>query len=99
MNPFAGKSSTERNKIIAAIVLGFVSLTALYFAFGRSIFAGGTTVSVSGKPTPKPSASPSAGNRSTSLPTQEEEALVSTTEPIVYRSNGVESPEPGRNIL
>ena len=56
MNPFAGKNPTERNKIIAAIVLGFVALTALYLAFGRSMFSGSTTVAVGVTPTPKPSA-------------------------------------------
>ena len=101
MNPFAGKNPTERNKIIAAIVLGFVSLAALYLAFGRNVFSGSTTVAVGVTPTPKPSASPSTtGKRTASLPSQEEEALYSTTEPIVYRPNGGGgSAEPGRNIF
>ncbi|MEO7660209.1 MAG: hypothetical protein ABIV48_11395, partial [Pyrinomonadaceae bacterium] len=53
---FEGKTPTERNKIIAAIVLGVVALFALYLAFGPS-FGGGTTTTVTvGKasPTPKP---------------------------------------------
>ena len=33
-----GKSPTERNKLIAAVLLGVVALIALYLAFGRSLF-------------------------------------------------------------
>jgi len=98
MNPFAGKNSNERNKIIAAIVLGVVSLTALYLAFGRNIFSGSTTVAVGVTPTPKPSVSPSSNKGSAALPSQEEEALNFTTEPIVYKPNRFGS-EPGRNIF
>ena len=39
MNIFAGKSPAERNKIIAASVLGIMALFALYMAFGGSIFS------------------------------------------------------------
>ena len=40
---FEGKNPTERNKMIAAAVLGLVALVALYFAFGRSFFGSTTT--------------------------------------------------------
>src|SRR5436305_12582027 len=98
MNPCAGKNSNERNKIIAAIVLGVVALTALYLAFGRNIFSGSTTIAVGVTPTPKPAASPSSNKRASALPSQEEEALNFTTEPIVYKPNRYGS-EPGRNIF
>ena len=98
MNPFAGKSPTERNKIIAAIVLGIVSLTALYLAFGRGIFGGSTTIAVGVTPTPKPSVSPSNSSKTQSMPSQDEENGIYTSTKVVYRpSSG--AAEPGRNIF
>jgi hypothetical protein len=41
-----GKSTSERNKIIAAVLLGVLALVSLWFAFGASI-GGSTTVKVS----------------------------------------------------
>ena len=59
MAVFEGKTSTERNKIIAAAALGLVALIALYMAFGRSLFGGtATTVKVTISPTPKPGVAP-----------------------------------------
>ena len=45
MNLFEGKSPAERNKIIAASVLGVMALLALTYTFGGSLF-GGRKVSV-----------------------------------------------------
>ena len=56
MKFFEGKTPTEKNKIIAAIVLGVLSLFALYLAFWPS--GKKTTVTASVSPTPKPSPSP-----------------------------------------
>ena len=99
MNPFAGKNPTERNKIIAAIVLGFVALTALYLAFGRSMFASSTTIAVGVTPTPKPSASPSTNKATASVPSEDEEQFISVTTPIDYRPGMHTAPDPGRNIF
>jgi len=97
MNPLAGKSTTERNKIIAALILGFVSLAALYLAFGQSLFAGSKTVAVTAKPTPTPSSSTS---RKMDMPSAEQRELPDTTTPIVYNPSAYQgSPEPGRNIF
>src|SRR5690349_9980135 len=95
MNPFAGKSSTERNKMIAAIVLGFVALTALYLAFGRSSSA--TNIKVETKATPKPS---SSNNRRTEAPSQVDQSLLAAV-PINYQPSyyGADAPDPGRNIF
>jgi hypothetical protein len=98
MNPFAGKSSTERNKIIAAIVLGFVALAALYLAFGRNSFSGSTTSAGGVTPTPKASASPLSSNSTSAIPSQQEQISVYTTTPIDYRP-GISTPDPGRNIF
>src|SRR4051812_11720923 len=98
MNPFAGKSPTERNKIIAALVLGALALGSLFFAFGGSIFSKSTTLTVSVSPTPTPSATVPIEPVDKKVPTQSEQNFVYETTPVVY--NGVASgPEPGRNIF
>jgi hypothetical protein len=96
MNPFAGKSSTERNKMIAAIVLGFVALTALYLAFGRSSSA--TNVKVETKSTPKPASSSSS--RRTQATSPDDQMLINSATPIVYMPSYYgEAPGAGRNIF
>ena len=94
----AGKTSTERNKIIAAGVLGVVALFALYFAFGSSLVGGSsaTRVTVKTSPTPKPAASP-AGD--TVLPTQQEQQFANETTPVFYNPDSVYAPDAGRNIF
>ena len=98
MNPFAGKSATERNKIIAAIVLGFVALTALYLAFGRNIFSGSTTNAGGVTPTPKPSLSTSNSTKTSSIPSLDDQARIYSSTQIDYRP-GISAPEPGRNVF
>lgn len=98
MNIFAGKSPTERNKIIAAAVLGVMSLFSLYLAFGGSIFSSRkTTVTVSASPTPTPSTT-TAGTQTPARITQEEVFLEYTTTPVVYVGPSG-APDPGRNIF
>jgi hypothetical protein len=98
MNPFAGKSPTERNKIIAALVLGVLALGSLLFAFGGSFFSSGTKITVTVSPTPKPSATVPINPGDLAMPTEGEQGFVYTTTPIAY--NGVISgPDPGRNIF
>jgi hypothetical protein len=97
MNPFAGKSPTERNKIIAAIVLGFVALAALYMAFGRGMFATtATSVNVKASPTPGSSA---ADTRKQEMPTQAQQNFYEATTPVVYSPTNYGAPEAGRNIF
>lgn len=98
MNIFAGKTPTERNKIIAALVLGAMSLFSLYLAFGGSLFSSrkaSVTVSVSPTPTPSPGANTQAPARIS----QEEMYLEWTTTPIQYNPRSLGAPEPGRNIF
>jgi hypothetical protein len=98
MNLFAGKSRTERNKIIAAIILGFVSLAALYMAFGRSMFSSSATnVRVTTTPTPRPGPSTTAERRD--VPSQADQVLINTATPIDYRPGDYSAPDPGRNIF
>src|SRR5438445_5703177 len=94
-----GKSTTERNKMIAAAVLGVVALIALYMAFGRSLFGGTTTTAkTTSSPTPKPTATPGAGGSNSALPTASEQDFVYQTTPVVYNPGGF-APDPGSNIF
>ena len=100
MKFFEGKSPTERNKLIAAIVLGVLCLFVLYFVFGRGLFGGSTTtVTAKGSPTPKPTASPKTNPGDLSLPTQGEQDFIDTTTVIDYRPGTFYTPDAGRNIF
>lgn len=95
-----GKSSAEKKKIIAAAVLGLVSLVALYMAFGRSFFGGSTTtatVKASPTPTPKNPATASTNNQFR-LPSKEDDIL-NMTVPVVYNPASSGAPDAGRNIF
>src|SRR5436190_8330591 len=104
MGLFEGKSKSERNKIIAAAVLGVVSLITLYFAFGRSLFSSSATtakvtVKLSPTPTPNPGGvSVSVKVPASTLPTAgEQDFLYQTT--AVYYPGSISAPDPGRNIF
>ena len=100
MNIFAGKSPTERNKIIAASVLGIMALFSLYLAFGGSIFSRQTTVTVTASPSPSPSASPNPANL-TPITVPDNAAIIRdwTTTPVDYRPGSFYAPDAGRNIF
>jgi hypothetical protein len=87
----------ERNKLIAAVLLGVLALGALYFAFGRSLFGSSTTAASKSTPTPKPSQTPGKGDFK--LPTKEEQNFNDTTTEIVYRPGNSYAPDAGRNIF
>ncbi len=91
------KNPAERNKLIAAVILGVVAIGALYFAFGRSFFGSKTTAASRPTPTPRPSASPGADNFK--LPTAEEQNFNDLTTPVVYVPGNSYAPDPGRNIF
>jgi hypothetical protein len=100
MKIFEGKSPTERNKIIAAIVLGALAL----FAIGYNVIgfypSRKTTVTVSTTPTPGTTVSPNRGDTQiSSLPTAEETDFVYTTTPVVYNPGMFYAPDAGRNIF
>jgi hypothetical protein len=96
MKVFEGKTSTERNKIIAAGVLGLIALVALYLAFGRSFF-GGSSPTAKTSPTPRASVTP-RNTDDRPVPTASEQDFVYQTTPIDYRP-GTNAPDPGRNIF
>ncbi|CAN5372926.1 hypothetical protein BH10ACI1_BH10ACI1_18710 [soil metagenome] len=98
MKIFEGKSPTERNKIIAATVLGVMALFVLTYTFGGSFFGSKTKINVKISPSPKPSASPS-GATTVSTISQEEADFAYSTTPVYYNQNTLFAPEPGRNIF
>lgn len=98
MKLFEGKSPAERNKIIAAIVLGVMAVMALAYTFGGSIF-GSRKVSVNVTATPTPTASPRRNTETVRMPSREDELLAYTTTPIVYDPSASYAPDAGRNIF
>jgi hypothetical protein len=98
MGIFQGKTSTERNKMIAAAVLGVVALVALYMAFGRNLFGSTTTAQTTGSPTPSPTVS-SVNVSKTTMPTTTEQDFVYQTTPVVYNPGDQGAPDAGRNIF
>jgi hypothetical protein len=100
MNVFAGKTTTERNKMIAAMVLGVLALFALYLAFGRSILGSGTKVAVSVAPSPRADApAKAAAPANFNIPSPEEQNFGYATTPIVFTGGDTFAPEAGRNIF
>ncbi|MCY7348483.1 MAG: hypothetical protein LH614_20000 [Pyrinomonadaceae bacterium] len=98
MKLFEGKSPAERNKIIAASVLGVMALLALTYTFGGSLF-GGRKVSVTVSASPTPTASPRRTSYTAALPTTEEENFQYTTTPVNYTPSSFYAPDAGRNIF
>ena len=100
LNIFAGKTPTERNKIIAATVLGVFSLFSLYLAFGGNIFSRKPSVTVKTSPSPSPSVSPADENLTPiKAATQAEIDFGWTTTPVAYNPGGIGAPDAGRNIF
>ena len=98
MKIFEGKSPAERNKLIAAIVLGVLAVLALTYTFGGMFFGGKPKVTVSTSPTPRPTSSPGS-NTNVSMPTQAEEDFAYTSTAIFYNPNALYAPDAGRNIF
>ena len=101
MNLFKGKSPSERNKLIAAIVLGVFAFAALAFAFGPGLFrssstAAKVTVNTSGKP---PATTTQAAPGQFQMPSQDEQLFDYGTTPIGYTPGNYYAPDPGRNIF
>ena len=99
MKIFEGKSPTERNKIIAALVLGAMALLVLSYTFIMPLFSNKKTiVNINNSPTPKSSVTPSGATANSTYPTQAEtDFTYSTTR--VYYSGATYAPEAGRNIF
>ncbi len=98
MKFFEGKTKSERNKTIAAIVLGAACLIVLFFAFGRGMF-GGKTTTVAVKPSPTPKKPNNANPGDLEMPSVEQQMLDMTTQPVIYNRASFFAPDPGRNIF
>lgn len=98
MGLFEGKSRNERNKIIAAIVLGVLALAALFFAFGPQIGGSRATVTVTASPAPSRTPVQNVRPEDLQMPSQAALEFDWTTTPVVYRP-GPQGPDPGRNIF
>jgi hypothetical protein len=102
MDLFKGKSPSERNKVIAAIVLGVLAFAALAFAFGPGLFRSSSTsakvsVDATGKQTSTTATQAAPGQFR--MPSQDEQLFDYGTTPIAYRPGVYGAPAPGRNIF
>ena len=93
-----GKSPSERNKIIAAGLLGVLALVSLFFAFGPRLGGSSTSVTVSVSPTPRSGSSPTRELGPVSMPSQAEQDLGYMV-PVIYTPGSFGAPDPGRNIF
>ena len=94
-----GKSTSDRNKIIAAVLLGVLALVSLWFAFGPSI-GGTTTVKVTASPTPSRANSNSRRELGpVEMPSRQDQDFGYSTTPVVYTPGMFGAPDPGRNIF
>jgi hypothetical protein len=94
-----GKPKSERNKLIAAILLGVLAIFALWFAFFRGSSSSSTKVSVNVN-----AASPRAGTSPANptqfvVPNAAEQEFNYVTTPVVYNPGMIGAPDPGRNIF
>ena len=100
MKLFEGKTPTERNKIIVALVLGVLSVLALGNMIFQPFAGSKKTVNVNLSPSPSASSTPKRTGDTvvTSLPQQNEIDNVYTTIPVSmqYPPGGG---DPGRNIF
>ncbi len=94
---FEGKTPAERNKTIAALVLGAMAVLAILYNIVGLYPSRKKTITVSVSPTP--TASPRAGAEVAAMPNQTEMDLAYTTMPVVYNPGASYAPDAGRNIF
>src|SRR5687767_6806144 len=99
MELFKGKTPSERNKIIAAIVLGFFAAAALTFAFAPGLFSKGTSTTAAATPTPTTAVSVKVNSTQSGMPSQADQQFAYVTTPVVYSGSAFGAPPPGRNIF
>ncbi len=99
MNLFEGKSPTERNKLIAAIVLGVLAVFALGYTLIGNPFSGKKKTVVSASPAPTPKSSPGATSETVALPSEDAMNSVYATTPVEYDRRQFYAPDAGRNIF
>jgi hypothetical protein len=100
MDLFKGKSASERNKMIAAIVLGVLAISALAFAFLPGLFSSSTKVNASVTVSPKPvSNNQQTVSSNFQMPSQADQNFDYATTAISYSPGSYGAPAPGRNIF
>jgi hypothetical protein len=102
MKILEGKSKNERNKIIAAIILGSLALISLIYVFGPSIFGSKTSVSTDTSASRTPSPTPSPRDATPVRPdvvTESEAMQDYQSTPVLYNPHAFRAPEAGRNIF
>ena len=100
MKIFEGKSPEERNKTIAALVLGSMALLAIGYNIIGFFPGGKTTVKVTASPTPKKANARNGNAQNVQLPPQEDVNFLYSTTPVVYNPGILYgASEPGRNIF
>lgn len=98
MKIFEGKSPAERNKIIAAGVLGAMALLVVVYNIMNLYPSRKASVTVTSA-SPTPTGSPRRNLEVVSMPSREEELLEYTSTPIFYRPGAFYAPDAGRNIF
>ncbi|MCV4784344.1 hypothetical protein OFM36_33410, partial [Escherichia coli] len=76
-------SKSDRNKLIAAILLGVLALLSLWFAFGGSI-TGSATQTPAGSPTPGRAGSPKRTNTESAIANRAEQDFTYQSSPVIY---------------
>ena len=107
MKLFEGKSPEERNKTIAAIVLGVLAIGALTYGIILPTFFSGKktrpTTETNGSPSPTETLTVVKPDQNLQpvapLPNQQDMDFAYTTQPVLYSSGGFSAPSPGRNIF
>ena len=98
MKLFEGKTPAEKNKIIAAMVLGAMAVLAIgYNIIG--LYNPGRKTSVTVTASPTPTASPKTSSDAAALPNDQEVNFEYTTTPVVYNPGAFYAPDAGRNIF
>lgn len=96
---FAGKTPTERNKIIAAGVLGAMASLAILYNIIGAYYPSGKKTSVSVTVSPSPTVSPKTNIDVVAMPNPNEMDLVYQSTPVFYNSGSFFAPDAGRNIF
>jgi hypothetical protein len=100
MKLMEGKSKTERNKIIAAIVLGFLALASLgYLFFGDSFSSRGSANANNNNRTRNTRSSSTTRNNAPTQEQNEEETIGDNIAKIIYSPIAPPSVGGGRNIF
>lgn len=109
MKLFEGKTPAERNKMIAAIVLGVLALASLsYMLFGssgsskpRTQNANGNTATARNQTATGDLLAQQSATTSAPTPAQlrDEDRSLSPAQPVIFRPSSYSAPDPGRNIF